>query len=463
MSTTSVSQRQLLGVEQLLRPVLAIVSKAGPIPVRDIFGEIARQHLLAVSRPEIENILSEAGQIVVNATIALKESGLIESAGPAVWRVTPGGVRQLQKEVAITFDVLERRPQYREYLQRLAAEKRRRDWQELRFDYYVAGRILVLQGSAYAASTALAYALEYSFKAALTELRDGAVKRSILGGHDFLNLYQTCLDHCLLHETYISDDFLEFAQHHFERRYPSGQSKLLSERRHWTFGASFLPTFDDCMIQLECGLDNIYGSSEWSLGNRALTVPAEKLALSFFHNNVFAVARLNTYRDSVQPDQVAYPKPEHLERPDLLFAASEQLPHPRVTYQKAREFLNLDLAALFVYPDDRKPDPDPVWTFSQSRTSLPGDPYSYEWILKRLREEFGPAAVEVVEDHASHSIVIFVYDRGAKQYWAALEVIRNSLPLYIRNELSRRFLERWIEKTREMFVSDRRELRLPPA
>ncbi|MGH7342819.1 MAG: hypothetical protein ACREKH_20235, partial [Candidatus Rokuibacteriota bacterium] len=136
--------------------MLSILSRTDLGHARDIARHLSRNGFLpGVSHDDVENILSEPGQTVVEAVIALKESGLIESDTTAAWRVTTAGARILQEGSAITFEALRRQPQYQEYLKRLAREKRRRDWQALRFDYYVSGRILTFQGSAHAAPAVL--------------------------------------------------------------------------------------------------------------------------------------------------------------------------------------------------------------------------------------------------------------------------------------------------------------------
>ena len=459
MNSMSVSLKPRAGVEGLLRPVLEIIARSGPIEARDIARQLSEQGLLGeASRQDVNNIGSETGQTVVVATINLKEAGLIESTGPATWRITRAGGRQLEKEESITFSVLRRRPKFQQYLKGLEDVKRRRNWQELRFDYYVGGRILALQGSAHAAPAALAYAIEYSLKAALGELPSG-VTRDLLYSHDLGELHRACLDRNLLEDTYLSDDFLRYAQHHFERRYPKGQRDLLKERRHWTFGTGFLHTYDDCIIQLDRGLDRIYGSSEWSLGNRALKFPGGELSRAFFHGNTFALARLDSYLGSLEEREISYPERDHLARPDLLFAASENLPYPGVTFERAKGLLDLDLVALFVYPEDGIPHPDPARVFLPHR--LPGAPQTYEWALRKLREEFGTTAVEAAEDR-DRNIWIHVYDRRAKEYCARLPVTRDHLPLMGRTGLAEIQLDKWISATKRRFAAARREGRLPP-
>lgn len=262
-------------------------------------------------------------------------------------------------------------------------------------------------------------------------------------------------------ETFISDDFLQYAQEHFERRYPSGQSRLLSKRKCWTFSRSFLSTYDDCILQIDRGLDQLYRSSEWSLGSRALSVPGSgRLGRAFFHDNVFAIARLLQYRSSVGDEWRNFPLPEHLEQPDRLFASGD-LPRPGLSYGEAQELLSLDLAALFVYPEASAPHPDPVQTLLSSRGARRGNWQEYDWIVERLRTEFGFTAVDILEEETTRNLVAVVYDRGAKDYWAALPVGRGYWPSLVRNGLSRDLLERWIDEAKAQFSSERRALRLP--
>jgi len=447
-------------VEELLKPTLAVVASASPIHIRWIIRYLVREGIIAAADGRFgDEITSEVGQSVVEATIKLKESGLIKPVSPGTWQITSAGRRQLAKEEPITFDVLKRRPQYRNYLGRLAAENRRRDWQELRFDYYVAGRALSLQGSFNAAPLLLAYAVEYSLKAALAEAK--GVPRALTNSHDFVQLYQACLERSLLTSTRISNDFLKFVQDHFERRYPTLQAALLARRKRWSFGPALLATYDDCMIQVDCALDEIYGSSHWSLGNKALTTPASEMARAFFHDNVFAIDRLEEYRTSVREPRFNYPDPNYLDRAELVFSASEHLPYPSLRYETARKLLSLDLAGLFIYPEVGAPDPDPVRILEAGRRSLVSSALVCEWVVVALRKEFGGHAVEIVEEREARRVVVIVYERRAIQYWAPLELVRGGLPLLFENQQSRRALVNWIRRVKEVFGSGLRQVRDP--
>lgn len=329
-----------------LGPTLSAVLSLGPVHVQEILQFLHRQGTFPnASNEDVRDIYGEVGQTVIRATNLLKEAGLIETDSPRVWRVTRAGRRLAQKQQDVTRADLRRRPKYRKYLKSLEANARRLDWQELRFEYYAAGRLLALEGSFHAAPTTLAYALEYSLKAALTE--KGFVRK----GHDLPKLYRECLDCGLLSDTEISDDFLGYAHDHFRRRYPRGKRDVLDEKQIVTFGGNTIAVYDDAMIQLDRGLDKLYGAGTWSLGSRALTGHSCSLARAFFHNNVFGVDRLDEYLDSVGHQRVSYPDPEHFERLDLLFSCdSERLGYPSVTYDKARERLGQNLAATFSYP-----------------------------------------------------------------------------------------------------------------
>lgn len=179
MDAISVSIRSRDGVEPLLGPILDLVARRGPIRVAEIVGQRAQQGLLGpVARQDLPNVVTEAGQAVAWAARVLRESGLLAFEDRGVYRVTSAGSRLLRSgEAPISFKTLNRRPRYKEYLQRLASEKRRRDWQVLRFEYYVSGRLLTFDESFHAAPAMLAYALEYSLKAALTEMRSGLIPR----------------------------------------------------------------------------------------------------------------------------------------------------------------------------------------------------------------------------------------------------------------------------------------------
>ncbi|MBZ0113008.1 MAG: hypothetical protein K8J08_11135 [Thermoanaerobaculia bacterium] len=458
------------GEEEFLSPTLGIVAERGPIPVDEIMKQLAQEGLLNLEASTtwpaahrgVPSLLSETGQAVVRATIALRESGLLASEGPGIWRITRAGRRLHSKGEQVSFETLKRRPPYKEYLRKLKAEAGRRDWQALRFDSYVSGRLLTFDGSSHTAPSALAYALEYSLKAALAELRGGLVPAATLRCHDFPKLYHTCLDHDLLTQTYVSDDFLEYAQHHFERRYPSGQARVLQERKYWTFGREDLTTYDDCLLQIDRGLDEIYASSEWSLGNRALTIHGRnRLSRAFFHDNVYAIARLPEYRRSVDDGRLCFPEPERLERRELLFCSGDDLPCPRINYQRAQELLTLDLAALFIYPQVSGPHADPARVLLTPRGAHLGDRHNVEWILRQLREEFGSSSVEFLQDSRTQEVSIVVYDRGSKLYWASLPLSQEHLPSLARNIYTRELLDRWIDGTKKQFASERRVLRLP--
>lgn len=353
--TASSSSSQL---EDLLGPTLSMVVRLGPIRASDIAALLHRERLLPADSPrDAQDVVHGTGRIVLHATQHLNQAGLIEWESPRVFTATPAGQRLAGKQGRITFAELRKRPRYTDHLRKRATDARRRSWQWRRFDHYAGGRLLTKQGSFYAAPTILAYAIEYSLKAALDELPNGAPEKHLHFGrdyrHDLRKLYELCSGKRLLEAVDISADFFDYASEHFKRRYPSLEKDVLADRKRIQFGGAILTTYDDAMIQLDRGLDDLYGAGTWSLGNFALTGSFTGLSKAFFHDNVFAVDRLAEYLSSAEGERIKYPEREHLERPELLFACdSERMGYTGITYEKAQEILDAKLAARFVYPHE---------------------------------------------------------------------------------------------------------------
>lgn len=351
-------------LEDLLGPTLSLIANLGPIRATDIASMLHRKGLLpAESSEDAQDVVHGTGRIVLGASQELKNAELIKWESPRVFSATRAGHRLARSGRRVTFEELRKRPKYVHHQRRIADKVRRQAWQHRRFDHYVAGRLLASEGSFYAAPTVFAYAIEYSLKAAINELPDGAPERRVLRAresrHNLNGLYGVCCDKGLLEGVDISADFLVYAEEHFGRRYPSGERDLLDKRGRIVFGGDIRAVYDDVMIQLERGLDALYGEGTWSLGSRALTDSFAGLAKAFFHDNVFAVNRLAEYRAALEGKRITYPEPEHLDRPDMLFACdSERMGYPGVTYEKAREVLHANLASSFVYPQEPQ---DPDW------------------------------------------------------------------------------------------------------
>lgn len=455
----------MLNHEPLLLPALKYASSVPRVRLAE-----AVEHLVAersLTRPKIQGSPGRATppfNLVSWAFISLATAGLVRSVAPAQWELTPEGREVLDQEPeSIGFDFLSTFEAYRGHWDDKKLDYLRQSYQLLRFEHYTGGRALFLQGFHDTAAVALAYSIEYHLKAALEEVRGRWEKEdnAFFLNHDLKQQYRRALHHGVLTSTYISFDFLEYVGDHFSRRYPSGEDELLGRRRYWRFGGSILATYDDCVLQLDSGLAEVYESQRYSLGAHALFghgVSPNGIN-AFFHNNIFALDRLPGVRSSCEKEDSNLPQ-EQLENPELLLARTG-FPHPGESLARARRVLDCQLAAFFRYPKVGEPDPDPARLLSRHWHQLPSGIHYSRWVIGRIRSEFGDDSVEIVEDKDSEQVCLRVFDRKAKRWVRELKLRQGLAEYFLDTPDNRAQVETWIEETRLQFRKLRPNLRRP--
>lgn len=458
--------------ESLLLPTLKLARAAGGLSTQSAARLLAPEYLEEESFQQTKiGEAPYAHSLAAAALTSLTAAGLLETQGFGFWRITEAGKAVLESEpAAIDFEFLTRFASYRRHWNVIRRDDMRNRYLTLRFEHYVCGRLLLLQGSHYAAAALLAYAIEYHLKAALSEVQDTWTEndRKLVGrSHDLPSLYRACQNHSLLGGSHISVELLAYARDHFSRRYPRGERELLTTHGYWSFGGNLLPTIDDCITQLDLALADIYQTNTLTLGAKALAGfgIAPNLLNAFFHGNIFAIENLRLYREAAAefPHAQENIPLDQLERPELLFAR-EGFSHPGITIQLAKRLLDYNLAAFFRYPKKGEPDPDPVRLTRKWRSLNQTNRLNYSrWVVKRVRQEFGDESVEIVEDRDTKRVTLVVFDRRAKKWHRSISLRPGVIGLFIQNTQSREFLDQWIADTKKQFQRRRRGFRHPPA
>ena len=167
----------------------------------------------------------------------------------------------------------------------------------LRHKYYTAGRVLFLHGCMDMGMLMLGYAIESHFKHALNELN--FTDRKILLSHDLNILFKKCIELGVFVNVDVSNDFILFANDHFDQRYPSQQmaksKEMLEGNRAPMLTPSILIAYDDLLIHLDDALWQLTGDHESSLGIIAAATATWHDSRIFFHCNAPALSMLEKY------------------------------------------------------------------------------------------------------------------------------------------------------------------------
>jgi hypothetical protein len=218
-----------------------------------------------------------------------------------------------------------------------------------------------------------------------------------------------------------------------------------------------LPTYDDCICQLDDSLAEQGGDPEESMVHAALHQPiAGHLAEALFAGNPFALYLARRYID--------LPTGARIARGSFLAHLAED-PEREARFRTAvgreDDILNLHLAALYRYVKPGEADPDPV-----RAPRAPSWPHhQIDWIVKRLRDVFGARQVRLEQTRRPKDhFVVHVFDRTARDGWRQLDLGSMFFTaLLSRNSQTERQLEAWIAETQRQFSHKRRNLRISPA
>lgn len=184
---------------------------------------------------------------------------------------------------------------------------RRREWTDVRLDYYVSARNLIGSGFFHSAGILFAYAVETHLQAILYELfkgdQDREVKRDILKKHKITILYYHCKSLNLLPSVDVSDDFLQFIEDNFQR-YPGQIIPIRNGRLNVNgvvhYGVSDIHYYDDLVIQLDKNILEYTKSLGSSIGVNALMRVDDICRIKFFQNNVHALSNIDYYLSKIE-------------------------------------------------------------------------------------------------------------------------------------------------------------------
>lgn len=353
-------------------------------------------------------------------------------------------------------------PRYAERRRAQAQSEARQDLRDKALEYYASGRRLVAETAFTAAPLLLAYAIEMILKAGLYQFQEFWTendRKLAFKQHDLVKLYQRTrqlgnsghLDASApFQDTYIAEEFLEFASDHFSRRYPD----LTEDPRPWSFGTTKLAVYDDCICQLDTSLARSLGDPSASLIHAALHDRhpiRERMVTDMFHENDFAYKAAENFidRDGESEGYLAILRSDPSKHAEFVARTRTRSP-----------ILELNLAAWFRYPRDGEPDPDPLVNLSYSLESA-GSEYSLARVLAR---EFGHENVRVIAAslHGGYSIVQ-IFDRAARKYWMEIHALSDRMnALGVVGATTANWLDCVIAKTRELFAQKRPGLLAPP-
>ncbi len=132
----------------------------------------------------------------------------------------------------------------------------RKKFTELRFEYYVSGRMLWFSDTMSIAAMLLGYAVELSLKYAL--IVSGVSHKGLLHGHKPLDIFLKCVEVGALPKVETSNDLLQYVSDMFNQRYPSQVIETSAEanaRGHAIAQTlDLILSYDDLVIQLDDAL-----------------------------------------------------------------------------------------------------------------------------------------------------------------------------------------------------------------
>lgn len=170
-------------------------------------------------------------------------------------------------------------------------------FKELRQDYYLGGRCLLINQLFGMAGINLGYSIELSLKFLLAV--NGYPKRSLMK-HDVEHYYSQVIEKKYISPIKVSDDFLRFINERLNARYPSMIAKHLSTHekasRAYVFTVDMLHCYDDFILQLDDAVVKAVDDPRTSIGFRSCRELRSIKGRIFFHCNDHAFARIPTYR-----------------------------------------------------------------------------------------------------------------------------------------------------------------------
>lgn len=169
-------------------------------------------------------------------------------------------------------------------------------FKELRQQYYLAGRSLLINRFFGMAGINFGYSIELSLKFIL--LKNG-YKKSKLLKHGLRDYYRMSIDDGFIPKLSVSDDFLQFIDERLNTRYPimiEGNFKAhLEDNRAYVFTIDMLHCYDDLILQLDDAITEGVSDPRISIGFRSCRDLSSTSGRIFFHSNDHAFARIEKY------------------------------------------------------------------------------------------------------------------------------------------------------------------------
>lgn len=172
-------------------------------------------------------------------------------------------------------------------------------FKELRQDYYLAGRCLLINQLFGMAGINFGYSIELSLKFLLAF--KGHPLNELKKDHNIERYYNQVISKNYISSLNISPDFLRFINERLNARYPIMIAKHMAthelESRIYLFTIDMLHCYDDFILQLDDALYEVVNDPRISIGFRSCRDLSSVNGRIFFHCNDHAFARIPTYRE----------------------------------------------------------------------------------------------------------------------------------------------------------------------
>ncbi len=191
------------------------------------------------------------------------------------------------------------------------------DFNNFRFDYYLAGRELLFSKAAHGkiSDMLLGYAIEACLKQGLIELEISGVrldKKTINernSKHNIPILFNYCQNYGIFQDIKVSKEFLDVVNRNLKCRYPSHQKKIFEDANRidpFLFSLNIgtvIQYYDDLYCKLDDSLCAFHGDDRKSSIFKAAYQVGSATGRIFFHSNAPALSRLSKYAKMVKNEK----------------------------------------------------------------------------------------------------------------------------------------------------------------
>lgn len=251
-------------------------------------------------------------------------------------------------------------------------EFQRRKFTELRLEYYTSGRTLWFSDTMSIAGMLLGHSIELTLKHMLIEKNSlGATDKK---SHQLLPLFKQCEDTGVIAPKTVPHELIQYVSDMLNQRYPSmaiaTQDAAQKRGQAIASAITLIHSYDELTLLLDEALQELCPQSETSIGKLAAAFVNRPQGRSFFHCNVAATRRYETYRaalseeyknaetkmkkNGIDDQTISYNMRLHQERLSTWQAAPKSIWH----YEKLHanfvgsyeDLLNMDFISTFRYP-----------------------------------------------------------------------------------------------------------------